>query len=249
MSSARVVNLVTAALTVVALLVAAIIVVAILQRQRGSVPEPLPTVALLPTSTPTNTPRPTIPPTFTDTPTISPTPTFTITPSLTASVTPTITDTPTATPTPAQSATPIPTVTFTPSATSDATRTPTRSPFPFRLRGGEAILTENTYNTAGCSYQAVAGQVFGLQGEGLSGIEVYAVTDGGLEFGDTSGDSTAFGEGGYEVVLGSEVNGRIYSVELRSPGGTVLSERVLVKFPASCDQNVALIYWVQTRPF
>ncbi|MFZ4815505.1 MAG: hypothetical protein ACOYL5_13285 [Phototrophicaceae bacterium] len=217
----------------------------------------------LPTLVPTNTPepvivtlsRPTLPPTFTPTSPPSPTPTATVptaTLTFTPSVTPTITDTPSATPTPLQSATPTPTTTFTPSPTSNvptATATVTRSPYPFEVRGGQVIFTANQYNTAGCAFQAVAGAVFGTNNAALDGLVVSVAEAGGREISGISGDSTAYGAGGYEAPVDSRINGKTYFVQLRSQGGTPLSEAVQVTFPSNCDQNVALIYWRQTRPF
>ncbi|MEM6527927.1 MAG: hypothetical protein AAF653_06510, partial [Chloroflexota bacterium] len=152
----------------------------------------LPTMAVLPTLTPsvTNTATrvlpPTLPPTFTHTPTITLTPTVTPTVTFTPSSTPTITDTPSLTPTLESSLTATPTATFTATATSSlpsATPTDTRSPFPFTLRGGEVIFTPNRYNSAGCAYQGVGGQVFDIQGNGIgSGIRVGVVDDQGREF-------------------------------------------------------------------
>jgi hypothetical protein len=217
----------------------------------------LPTVAFVPTITPLppTVDRPTLPPTFTPIPSITPTvPTATPRPSLTPvpSVTPTITDTPPATATPEQSDTPTPTLTFTPSETSSipsATPTATRSPFPFAVRGGQAVFTQNVYNSQGCAFQAVSGQVLSEQGAGLNNIVVFVTEPGGAERAATSGTASAYGPGGYEIPVDDQINNRTYIVQLRTQSGIELSEPYALTFPSNCDQNIALIYWSQTRPF
>ena len=217
----------------------------------------LPTAVFIPTITPlppSNTPRPTLPPTFTPIPSVTPTlsPTPTLTPTITTTAT--ITDTPTPTFTPATTDTPTPTWTFTPSATSNipsATPTETRSPYPFAVRGGQVVFTVNTYNQQGCAFQAIAGQVLNDRGVGLDGIRV-AVIETGTQSdprSSVSGNAGTYGQGGYEVVVDSQINGRTYVIQLQTQSGTELSEPYTVTFPSNCDQNVALIYWTQTRPF
>jgi hypothetical protein len=215
----------------------------------------VPTVAIVPTITPlppTNTPRPTLPPTFTTVPTITPTLSATPTATFTPSLTPTITDTPLPTATRSTTDTPTPTLTFTPSETSNiptATPTVTRSPFPFAVRGGQAVLTQNTYNTQGCAFQAIAGQVLNDQGSGLDGVQVVVSEPGGAERQALSGTASTYGPGGYEIPVDDQINGRTYVVQLRTTAGTELSQPYPITFPSNCDQNIALIYWSQTRPF
>jgi hypothetical protein len=215
----------------------------------------LPTLAELPSITPlpaTSTSRPTLPPTFT--PTSPPTLTLapSLTPTFTPSVTSTITDTPAPTATPAITDTFTPSPTFTATATSSiptATGTATRSPFPFAVRGGQAVLTQNIYNQQGCAFQAISGQVINEQGAGVNGIQIIVTEPGGVERIGVSGNATIYGDGGYEVPVDDQINGRTYIVQLRTSAGTELSEPYTVAFPSNCDQNVALIYWSQTRPF
>lgn len=229
-------------------------------RSRNAEVGVLPTAVFIPTITPlppTLTPRPTLPPTFTPIPSatpVPPTPTPAPTLSPTVSPTPTITDTPSPTPTPAITDTPTPTVTFTPSATSNipsATPTPTLSPFPFTVRGGQVVFGPNTYNQQGCAFQAIAGQVLNERGTGLNGIRVVVVEGGSQRdaLGSISGNASTYGEGGYEVVVDSQINARTYTVTLQTQAGTQLSQPFTFSFPSNCDENVALIYWSQTRPF
>ncbi len=219
----------------------------------------VPQVAVLPTATITNTPIPptwTYTPTRTATPSNTPPPTASITPSLTITSTPGPTDTPTITPTPSFTPTATPSETFTPSITPTGptptfTRTP--SPFPFELQGGTVVFTANFANTAGCAWQGIGGQVFGLAGEPLTGLQV-RVSGGGLGEGGAgvivrTGSNTLYGPSGWEQFVAGQTNNATYFVELLSPQGTVISPTVQVTFPNNCAQNLALVNFVQTRPF
>lgn len=227
----------------------------LLQPSEDAAVAAVPTIAELPTLTPlppTATSRPTLPPTFTTVPTVTTTPSITPSMTFTPSLTPTITDTPNVTATYTPTETVEVTDTPTPEPTSNLptlTPTETRSPYPFTVRGGSVVLTQNTFNQQACAFQGIAGQVLSLTGGGLDGIQVYAMEPGGTERFTTSGFATTYGAGGYEIPVDTQINGKTYIVELRTTAGTAISEPVQVSFPSNCDQNVALIYWVQTRPF
>ncbi len=222
-------------------------------------PPVIPQVAVVPSPTITNTP---IPPTWTFTPSKTPTPSSTPTatssptPSLTITSTPGPTDTPTITPTASETYTPTPTETFTPSVTPTGptpTFTPTPSPFPFVLQGNSVVFTANFANTAGCAWQGIGGQVFGLSGEGLTGYQV-RITGGGLGEGGAgvvvmTGSNTLYGPSGWEQFVAGQTNNETYFVELLSPQGTPISPTVQVTFPNNCAQNLALVNFVQTRPY
>ena len=210
---------------------------------------------LLPTIAPSDIPlpvvptidRPTLPPTFTPIPTATVQPTLPSLPTPTVlSATPTITQTFTATVTPIISDTPTPT--YTSDAPTD-TPTSTISPYPFTIRGGDVFFAQNTYNSAGCAFQAIAGQVFNSQENPLDGIVINVAESNVREFQSISGDNTLYGPAGYEVPVDSKITGKAYQVTLRSRLGTQLSPVVPVTFPSNCSQNIALIYWKQTRPF
>lgn len=223
-------------------------------------PPPLPTatVAVVPTGTNTLTP---LPPTFTYTP--SDTPTTTNTPTLTLSVSPsmTITETagPTNTPTITASASPTssptPTATYTPSMTPTGptpTFTNTPSPFPFRLRGGIAY-TVNNLNAGGCTWQGIGGQVFDLNNQGVTGLQIHisgpGLGEGGAGVSVQTGSNTLYGPSGWEQMVASATNSETYFVEIRSSQGTQLSQSVQVTFSNNCAQNLALVNFEQTRPY
>ncbi len=224
----------------------------------------LPTVITVPTRTPTRTATPlpptritppTLPPTFTPTFTDTVTPSITPTSTFTPSITPTITETSSVTFTPAQTDTDTPTATPTATNTSSLptpTRTATRSPFPFDLRGGEVIFTQNTYNAAGCAYQGIGGQVLDAQGVGINdGVRVVVIVENQRPRGALAGDNSVYGSrGGYEIGLGTRPTGATYFVELRTEEtDTPISPLIALTFPSDCTQNVALLTWIQTRPF
>ena len=224
----------------------------------GARPPAIPQVAGIPSPTITYTP---VPPTWTLTPTKTPTASSTptaspsVTPSLTITSTPGPSETPSITPTPTESATATVTETFTPTVTPTGptpTFTPTVSPFPFILRGG-VVFTANFANTAGCAWQGVGGQVFGIANEPLLGYQV-RVTGPGLGEGGAgvivgTGSNTLYGTSGWEVFVSGQTNNNTYFVELISPSGTTVSPAVQVSFPNNCAQNLGLVNFEQTRPF
>ncbi len=208
---------------------------------------------IVPTRTPSETPLPSDTPTLTRTPlppTFTPTPTETLTPTITPSETPTITPSPTITDTPAPTATPSPTPTPT---GATATFTPSQSPFPFGLRG-EVLFTKNFANTAQCAWQGVGGQVVGLNGQPFTGnlrVRVYnnnfdrTVNIGTNSLYGTTGEGGA--NSGYELQIANAIDNRLYFVQLETQNGTVVSPTLQIQFPASCDGNVAIVNFIQTR--
>lgn len=232
----------------------------------------LPTLVELPTITPTFTPTftltpsltPTITPSLTNTftptatftlPTVPPTATFTpsYTPSLTPSITPTVPVLPSATitETVAPTLTPLVTDTLVPTATlvpiTQQPLGPTPSPFPFTLRD-QVVFTQNFTNTAGCLWQGVAGRVFDSNGAEITGLRVH-VFGGGIDAFAVTGSNTLYGPSGWEIQLGNAVTTGTFIVELQTSTGTLISPQVQVTFPADCARNVALVSFVQTRPF
>jgi hypothetical protein len=105
-------------------------------------------------------------------------------------------------------------------------------------------------NTAGCAWQGLGGQVFGLDGNPLPGLQIHVFgADGDIDAFRTSGENSLYGVAGWEQPVGTAIASRTYFVELRSPQGTVISERIQITFPGACDQNLAIVNFAQTRPF
>ncbi len=252
--SARIYNFIS----IIFLVLSALWIVFVISRLLQPPPAPqdvgvLPTAVVLPTLPPTNTPLPTETPTDTVTPTLTVTPSATATETIPATASPTITDTPGATATPSDTPTlPFtftPTLTETPSGPTE-TFTPSPPPFPFDLRNNEVVFTANFANTAGCAWQGVAGQVFDMQGNPLLiglRVHIYGGPDNFDRYVDT-GSNSNYGPAGWEQPLGNTINTGIYYVQLESAGGTPVSQAVQVSFPGDCNQNLALVNFIQNRP-
>ncbi len=226
----------------------------------------LPSVAVLPTDTLTPFPTITYTPSYTYTPTRTLTPTNTATPTETPTNTPTITQTPSRTPIP--SATTTNTRTPTNTRTATATRTPSRTkaptntrtaspvitvtqPVPFKVQAGAPSFTAQFANpTLGCAYQGLAGQVFGMTGgDPVTGIQVNVSAATGFNQTTVSGSNPQFGQAGWQVQVDTKPNNQTYVVELRNAQGVPISDKLSVTFPGGCNANLALVNFVQTRPF
>lgn len=123
----------------------------------------------------------------------------------------------------------------------------TLSPFPFALRES-VTLVQNMMNSAGCLWQGIGGQVFDTNNAPLTGISVHVFGPGVDQF-VVSGSNTLYGLSGFEVRVGNVTSLSTFIVELQSAAGTVISDQVRIDFPASCQQNLALVNFRQSRPF
>lgn len=229
--------------------------------------DPLPTEVVLnsptprPSWTPSHTPTPTPTYTATITPTVTATGTATATATYTLTLTPTITNTPlptetstvtptntlvppTATPTRTNTPTPSITPSMTPSPTGP-TATPT-SQFPFIIQPNSIILRENFANTAGCNWQGLAGQTTTTRGEPVIGVQV-RVRGQENEYSTLTGTNTFYGPSGWEIVVGNQAVVSRYSVSLWY-NNVQVSPTVEIVFPGSCQQNLATVNFVLTRP-
>lgn len=261
-------------ITLVFLILTLVVILAVVGMMVNVVPVPiafrpmtatLPPTAFFPTETRTPIPTNTYTPTRTNTPTRTPTP---LPPTRTPTQTPTITDTPTNTTTPQP---PTATETLTQTATNTKpptnTRTPTRTrvptrtkvptvpvtptqPPPFTVLPPSPSLTSNFVNpSAACNFMGIGGQVYGLNNEALTGIQISVTSDTGFNQTTISGSNTAMGQSGWLVQVDTKVSPITYTVELKSPQGASLSNKVKVPFPGTCEQNLALINFKQGRPF
>lgn len=240
-------------LTIAVIVVVGVMLVTPLEEAVADLPTTVPD-DLFPTLTPTFTHTPTFTPTFPPTFTPTFTATYTLTPSMTPSHTPTITFTP--------SITPIPSLTFTPSITPTAepdtptptptgptmTPVPSLSPYLFGAREGPQF-SANMYNTLGCAWQGIGGQVFDLQGfeipRGSYQVRVYG---SGIETVVEIGTNSLYGiVSGWEVQVASGVNSNVYFVRLETVNSTPISEEVQVGFSSDCVANVARVNFAQLR--
>jgi hypothetical protein len=102
-----------------------------------------------------------------------------------------------------------------------------------------------------CRFQGVAGQVL-LTGSVPGTGFIVQVTGTGISGTLTavSGTNTNYGASGWEVKVANAPVSGTYQVQLLSPDGTVqLSPAVEISFPNSCQANLAVINFVQVRPF
>ena len=119
--------------------------------------------------------------------------------------------------------------------------------FPFTLASSGVIYTPNATDN-GCDWASIGGSITGLQGEPLDGIAVQ-ITDAAnpdqFSLKVFSGSAVTFGDGGFELVLGGAPLSGDYLVQLFSPVGAPLSEEYTVATRDTCDENVAIINFVQ----
>ncbi len=145
------------------------------------------------------------------------------------------------------SATPQPTLTFTPTATLPPTQvpTPTATPRPYALQPGAVIsLPAFTHADAGCTWMGVGGQVIGADGKPVENlvITVTGTQDGALkEWMGYTGAAPAYGAGGFEIQLGSQVAGAQFTIQLFDLDGRDLSDPFNFTTSADCTQNLTLI--------
>jgi hypothetical protein len=205
---------------------------------------PIPTETFTPTQTLTFTPSATNTATATASITTTPPPSATFTPSPTNTLPP-----PTFTPTKTLTPTPSDTPTFTPSPTGPSpTPTETLSAHPFIVQPGSLILRQNFSNPAGCNWEGIAGQVTTDRGVAVVGVQVRVTGTGISELSTLSGTNTFYGPSGWEIKVADAVNNGHYQVSLWASGVQV-SPVVDIIFPNSCQQNLATVNFIQTRPF
>lgn len=227
--------------------------------------EPQNVVAVLPTLLPTFTPvtptetltpsETTLPPTYTHTATVTLTYTPSNTPTVTATPTATITDTPAPTLTPSLTFTPSISPTLTPSYTpTGPTPTPTLTeiPYPFKLRESPPRIVQNFANSAGCNWQGIGGQVLSFDGSDYRNsnlvVRAFKSSSEALDRTAKIGSNTLYGNTGWEIALETGITDDVYFVQLETINGSKISPTYQIKFPASCDQNVAVLNFIQTRP-
>lgn len=125
------------------------------------------------------------------------------------------------------------------------------SVLPFTLVDSGVIYTPNG-NSSGCDWASIAGTVMGMQGEPVNGYGV-AIKDAedetSLNAKVFSGSAVTFGDGGFELVLSGTPQAGTYTVQLFSPAGAPVSEAYTVTTRDTCDENVAIVSFVQVRAF
>ncbi len=144
-------------------------------------------------------------------------------------------------PTEAPAGTAAPTATFTPVAIESDSQSPT--PFSFALASAQPVYAPNA-NDKGCNWSSIAGTVTDGKGTALDGYRVH-ITGNGVDETVFSGATLTFGAGGFELFLNGTPQEQAYTVQLSDPQSHPLSPEYTVTTKASCDQNVAVLQFVQ----
>lgn len=119
----------------------------------------------------------------------------------------------------------------------------TRAPYPFTVFDDAVTYIENP-NGEGCRWASVAGSVTNLGGTPISGFAVHVVGEGIDEISFT-GTAMTYGAGGFEVFLSSAPLRGQYTVRLLSQTGTPLSAEFSMQTSPICEENVAIVNFVQ----
>jgi hypothetical protein len=134
-----------------------------------------------------------------------------------------------------------PTATFTPVALEAASAAPAQ--FRFALASEQPVYAPNA-NDKGCNWSSIAGTVTDGKGTALDGYRVH-VKGNGVDETVFSGATLTFGAGGFELFLNGTPQAQSYTVQLSDPQNRPLSAEYTVATKASCDQNVAVLQFIQ----
>ncbi len=147
-------------------------------------------------------------------------------------------------PTEAPPGTAAPTPTFTPVPIE--TGSVSQTPFTFVLAKEQPVYAPNA-NDKGCNWSSIAGTVTDVKGTALDG---YRVSIKGNSINETvfSGATLTFGAGGFELFLNGTPQAQTYNVQLSDPQSHAVSAEYTIATKASCDQNVAVLQFVQQAP-
>jgi hypothetical protein len=123
----------------------------------------------------------------------------------------------------------------------------TLSPFAFTVKPIE--YRANT-NKDGCKWQSIVGSVVDLSLNPVKGMAVKVMgSNGQIDEVKYTGTALDFGDSGFEFFLGPAPREDRYTVQLLGRTGTPISEAVTVETRATCDQNVAVVNFVQNHAY
>jgi hypothetical protein len=134
-----------------------------------------------------------------------------------------------------------PTATFTPLPVDSGNAALTQ--FNFALASEQPVYAPNA-NDKGCNWSSIAGTVTDGKGTALDGYRV-RIKGNGVDETVFSGATLTFGAGGFELFLNGTPQAQTYTVQLSDPQSHPLSAEYTVTTKASCDQNVAVLQFVQ----
>jgi hypothetical protein len=110
------------------------------------------------------------------------------------------------------------------------------------------IQFTNNPNIAGCSWQGIGGNVTGLDGQPYGITLQVHVFNQAVDITRETGSNSLYGAvSGYEMRLGDVPIEQEVFVQLESVNGVQISERVQIRFPGQCGQQLARINFVQLR--
>ncbi|MGB1285094.1 MAG: hypothetical protein ACPG7F_01060 [Aggregatilineales bacterium] len=119
------------------------------------------------------------------------------------------------------------------------------SAFPFIVTDPAVTYIPNG-NQQGCEWGAIAGTVRAQDSSPIDGFRVQ-VTGDGIQDTVFSGSTRTFGEGGFELPLGNVPIAGAYTVQLFTPQGAPVSDVYTVITSDRCEQNIAIINFIQIR--
>ncbi len=120
---------------------------------------------------------------------------------------------------------------------------------PFTISNSGVLYIPNS-NGRDCNWSSIAGTVTGLSNEPLDGyaVQIVDIEDPTrLNVVVNSGSSLNLGAGGFELALGSTPRIRSYRVQLFDSANNAVSEPFQIFTREECDQNVAVVNFVQVR--
>jgi hypothetical protein len=104
----------------------------------------------------------------------------------------------------------------------------------------------NFANAAGCNWAGLAGQVFDINGNHKTGLRIH-ISGGGIDDRVVTGSNTNYGTSGWERSVNNAPTTGVFSVQLESAGGEILSAVVTVQMYNDCNMNLALVNFVQIQ--
>ncbi len=123
----------------------------------------------------------------------------------------------------------------------------TRSPLPFTVADEQVTYMANP-NVQGCRWASIAGSALDLSGNPISGLAV-RVRGEGIDEIRFTGTALTYSTGGYEIFLNGAPLQAEYIVQLLSRTGSPISEEFTVITSPLCEENVAIVDFVQNHPY
>ncbi len=115
--------------------------------------------------------------------------------------------------------------------------------YPYAV-SSEGVVYVSNQNGRECNWASIAGAVTNANNDPLPGFGIRVSGDG---VGATvfSGTNPTFGAGGYELNLGGAPTASTFTVQLVTVAGAPLSEALLVTTRDDCNQNVAIVNFIE----